>query len=70
MQHRPKFPVYNTDSNPESSAYGAEVTLTMLRLKEGRGKQKQRGRERDFKTIDFTMVIQDTRKKSRDVTSN
>jgi hypothetical protein len=70
MLHRPKFPVYSTDSNPEPSAYGAEVTLTMLRLKEGRGKQTQRERVRDLKTNDFTIVIKDTRKKSWDVTSN
>jgi hypothetical protein len=70
MLHKPKFPVYSTDSNPEPSAYGAEVTLTMLRLNEDRGKQTQRGRVRDFKTSDFTIVIRGTRKKSRDVTSN
>lgn len=46
MLHEPKFPVYSTDSNPEPSAYGAEVILTMLRLKEGRGKETQIGRER------------------------
>lgn len=62
--------MYSRDSKPEPSAYGVEVTLTMLRLKEGRGKQTQRVRERDFKIIGFTIVIQDTRKKSRDVTSN
>lgn len=70
MLHRPKFPVYSTDSNPKPSAYGAEVTLTMLRLKEGRGKETPRVRERDFKTSGFTIDIQDTRKKSGDVTSN
>jgi hypothetical protein len=70
MLHRPKYPVYSKDSNPEPSAFGAEVTLTMLRLIKGTGKQTQRGKERGFKTSDFTIVIQDTRKKSRDVTSN
>jgi hypothetical protein len=70
MLHRPTFPVYSTDSNLEPSAYGTEVTLTTLRLKEGRGKQTQRGRERDLKTTDFTIVIQDTQNLTRDVTSN
>ena len=32
MLHTPKFPVYITDSNPELSAYGAEVTLNLRRL--------------------------------------
>jgi len=58
MLHRPQFPVFSTDSNPEPSAYGTEVTVTMLRLEEGRGKQTQRVRERDFKASDFAIVIQ------------
>lgn len=65
-----KFPVYSTDSNPELPVYGAEMTLTMVRLKEGRGKQTQRRRERDIKTNAFSIVISESRKKSRDVTSN
>lgn len=64
-----KSPVNSTDSNPEPSVYGAEITLTMVQLKEGRGKT-QRRRGRGIKTNVLSIFIQDIRKKSRDVTSN